>query len=219
VRLLTTLSHTALALLAAYEFPTLFGLILIEEMGVPLPLPGDMLIAYAGGRPGRSPLDAMAIIGTVALATAIGSSLLFLLARRYGPWMVGKAHRVLHLRPERVTRMQVWFRERGAVAIVLGRLIPGLRTPTSVMAGLARVPYRVFAPSTMLAAIIWAAFYYYAGDTLHRLWSPLTTWAGEDPEQAISVIVFAVGLVVVWRWLRQRKSVPHRHQQMDRLTP
>ncbi|MHB8645280.1 MAG: DedA family protein [Thermomicrobiales bacterium] len=218
MRFLSAFSQMALALFAAYEFPTLFGLILIEEMGVPLPLPGDVLIAYAGGRAGRTPLDAIAVIGTVALATALGSSLLFLFARRCGPAMIGRAHRVLHLRPARVARVQVWFRERGAVAIVLGRLIPGLRTPTSVMAGLAHVPYRVFAPSTMLAAIIWATFYYYAGNAVHRLWSPLTRWAGEDPEQAVSTLVFAVGLAVAWRWLRQRNGMlTHRH--MDRLTP
>jgi len=196
------LRHALLALFVVHEFPVLFGLILVEEVGLPLPLPGDTLIAYAGSLPGRSPLSAVAVIAVVALAAALGSSLLYLLARRGGPRVVARLQRLLHLRPERIARMQASFLRRGALAIVVGRLIPGLRTPTSVMAGLSGVPYRVFMPSTTVAAIIWAAFYYFAGSALGRLWAPLTDWVGEETEQVASVAVFVIALVAVWLWLR-----------------
>ncbi len=212
------LRHVLLALFVAHEFPVLFGLILVEEMGVPLPLPGDTLIAFAGSRAGHSPVRAMLVIATVALAAALGSSALYLLARRGGPRVVEKLQRVLHLHPDRITRMRAWFLRRGAVAIVLGRLIPGLRTPTSVMAGLSGVPYHVFVPSTTFAAIIWAAFYYFAGSALRRLWTPLTDWAGEEPEQVVSVAVFAIAASVTWFWLRQRRNA-ERAEAMDRIGP
>jgi len=212
------LQHLLLALFVAHEFPMLFGVILVEEMGVPLPLPGDTLIAFAGGQAGHSPFQAVLVIATVALAAALGSSALYLLARRGGPGVVEKLQRFLHLHPARVARMQVWFRERGAVAIVLGRLIPGLRTPTSVMAGLSGVPYRVFVPSTALAAIIWAAFYYFAGSALRRLWAPFADWAGEEPEQVAGVVVFLIALAIAWFWLRQRR-IADRAGTMDRVAP
>jgi len=206
VHLIGQFSHWILALFAAYEFPTLFGLILIEEMGIPLPVPGDVLIAYAGGRTGRPPLEALAVIGTVALATALGSSVLYLVSRRTGHAILTKMHRLLHLRPERVARMQVWFHERGAVAIVLGRLIPGLRIPTSIMAGVSGVPYRVFVPSTAVAAVIWSAFYYFAGAALHQVWAPAKDWVLGEPEEVATVAIFALALVLVWRWLRGRRT-------------
>lgn len=202
LHLLAAFSHWILALFAAHEFPTLFGLLLVEEMGVPLPVPGDLLIAYAGGRAGRSPLGAVAVIGTVALATALGSSVLYLISRRTGPAILTVMHRFLHLRPERVARMQTWFHQRGAVAIVLGRLIPGLRTPTSIMAGVSGVPYRVFAPSTVVAAVIWSTFYYFVGTALHRVWTPAASWAQEEPEQVAAIIIVGVTLALAWRWLR-----------------
>ncbi len=99
---------------------------------------------------------------------------------------------------------------------MLGRLIPGLRTPTSVMAGLSGVPYRVFMPSTALAAIIWAAFYYFAGSALRCLWASFADWAGEEPEQVVGVVVFLV--VVAWFWLRQRR-IADRAGAMDQVSP
>ena len=212
------LRNTLLALFLAHEFPMLFGLIFVEEMGVPLPLPGDTVIAYAGSIGGHSPFTAVAVVGVVALAAALGSSILYLVARHSGPAVIGRLQRFLHLHPERVVRMEAWFRARGAVAIVLGRLIPGLRTPTSIMAGLAKVPYRVFMPSTTLAAVLWSAFYYFVGDALRRAWSPFIEWAGDDPDQAVGIIVGTVLLLALLLWLHQRRSVP-RAPQMDRAAP
>src|SRR5947209_1300983 len=122
MRIFSLLRNTLFALFVAYEFPTLFALIFIEEMGVPLPLPGDTVIAYAGSLGGHSPFTAVAVVGIVALAAILGSSLLYLVARHSGSAVIDRLRRVLHLHPERVTRMEAWFRARGAVAIVLGRL-------------------------------------------------------------------------------------------------
>ena len=212
MHLFKILSQTILTLFAAYEFPTLFGLIFIEEMGLPLPLPGDVLIAYAGGRSGHTPVNAVIVIGVVALAATFGSFLLYLFTRHSGPRVIAKLHRVLHLRPERIAYTQGWFRRHGPVAIVLGRLIPGLRTPTSVMAGVANVPARVFVPSSALAAVIWSAFYYFAGTALHRLWAPLKDWAGEDPEQALSMVIFGVAIIAFGWWLRAHNASSRRRQ-------
>jgi len=204
VHLLREFNHWVLALFGAYKFPTLFALIFVEELGVPLPLPGDVVVAYAGSQVHRTLLDALAIIGTVALAVTLGSSLLYLVARHYGPAVLTRFGPFLHLNPARVARMERWFAKRGAAAIVLGRLIPGLRIPTTIMAGVSRVPYRTFLPGTLFAAVIWSALYYYAGAALHRAWTPAMVWAREEPEQVASIAVLLVALIAGGWWLRGR---------------
>jgi len=206
VHLLREFNHWVFALFDAYKYPTLFALIFIEELGVPLPLPGDVVVAYAGSQVHRTPLDALAIIGTVALAVTLGSSLLYLVARHYGSAVLTRFGPFLHLNPARVTRMEQWFAKRGAAAIVLGRLIPGLRIPTTIMAGVSRVSYRTFVPGTIVAAVIWSALYYYAGAALHRAWTPAMVWAREEPEQVVSVAVLIVVLVAGGWWLRGRNG-------------
>ncbi len=210
MRAFATLYHIIFGLFAAYQLPTLFALIMVEEIGVPLPLPGDTLIAYAGAHTGRTPLGAVEVISTVALAATLGSSLLYLLARHSGPVLIRKVSRVLHLHPERLDRLEASFRAHGAIAIVIGRLVPGLRTPTTVMAGLSGVPYRTFVPSTALAAVIWSAFYYFLGGALRHVRAPFLMWIQREPDQAWSAFALLVGIMAVCLWYRQRRGGSRR---------
>lgn len=47
--------------------------------------------------------------------------------------------------------------------MILGRLIPGLRIPTTIMAGLSGMPYRQFVSSALPAALIWSGAFYLVG--------------------------------------------------------
>jgi len=192
-----------LAFFTAHEYPMLFVLILIEEAGLPLPLPGDTLIALAGTNAHRTFLSALTVIAIATAAVTVGSSILYFFMRKAGPRFTAGIMRILRLRPDRVERMQTWFRTRGTRAIVLGRLIPGLRIPTTVIAGLSGVPYRVFLPSTAFTAVIWATFFYLVGDVLRQAWAPLTVWIIDEPDQAIGLVILALTAVAAWFWLRR----------------
>lgn len=210
---LTALSHAILAFVAAHQYPGLFFFLLIEEAGVPLPLPGDTLIMYAGvqSRTGET-IAALAIL-LVAAAATLGSSALYWLARRGGRPALARYGRFLHLHPERVDRMEARFRHWGPWAIVFGRLIPGLRTPTSVMAGLFRVPYRIFAPCTALSALLWTLFYFYLGALFEPQWREAVTFVTGDLDAAVGLALglgaLGLGTAVLWRRrIRRRAAAP-----------
>lgn len=173
MNILQAIAHWIFHVYAQHQFPALFGFILIEEAGVPLPLPGDTLVALAGLHI-HSAGYVLAVLATTTAAVFGGSTILYMIMRRGGHVLLEKYGRFLHLTPARITRVEGWFRRHGAPAIILGRLIPGLRTPTTVMAGVSEVPYRVFLPSTLLAALIWSAFYLFAGALLQRPFARVT---------------------------------------------
>jgi membrane-associated protein len=153
---------------ATYQFPALLLLILVEEAGVPLPVPGDALVALAGARSHMALPYAVAVVSTATVAVFCGSSLLYALVQRGGRPLLEKYGKYLHLNPSRLARMERWIQGRGLLGILLGRLIPGLRIPTTVIAGLANVPYRVFALATAISAVIWSAFYFWLGSIVYR---------------------------------------------------
>ncbi len=202
------IKNAILMFLDQYELPTLLILIFIEELGLPLPLPSDVLIAYAGARHGRDPVNALLVIGTVSLAVALGSSVLYEVSRRGGPRVVRILSKVLHLKPERVEKLQGWFQRRGAWGIVLGRLIPGLRIPTTVMAGLAGVPYRVFIPATCFAAVLWSTIFYFAGNAIGRLFEPIAGIIGAEPGRLFGLLVILAGVAALVFSLPPRWRVP-----------
>ena len=138
----------------------LFGFLLvyIEESGVPLFIPGDAFLLYVGHRlPHNVPALIVAWLGMI-LAVVLGASNLYLIARRYGRRLL--AHRLaglLHLTPDRMLRAEVTFQRWGPWALIVGRHVPGLRIPLTVIAGVLELDYRVFAISVAVSSAAWTA--------------------------------------------------------------
>lgn len=193
-----------IAFYATHELLGMFLFLLIEEAGVPLLLPGDTLIIAAGARPGHTLTSIVLVVATASAAATLGSSFLYALVRRGGRPLLVRYGRFLHLSPERVASLERRYRRHGALAIVVGRLVPGFRTPTSVMAGLFDVPYGTFAPATTLAAILWALIYFFIGTFLQNPWRELVdAFTGDIDTLAAIVVAFVlvagVAGAVVWR--------------------
>jgi membrane protein DedA with SNARE-associated domain len=169
-----------------------------------------MLVMLAGEHHRQSLPYAAAIIANASTAVFIGSSALYYFSRQGGRALVERYGKYLHLNQVRLGRMERWFQRHGPLSIVLGRLIPGLRIPTTVMAGLSNVPYRVYAPTAALAAVIWSALYFWLGVAIHHELRYLTGLIAGLPDTLegwivqLAVLFLAAGLVGTWHLRRQR---------------
>jgi len=226
----THLAKLLLRFFYAHNFAAIFLLVLIEEAGVPIPIPGDTLVMIAGARPHRSiPYD-VGMILTASAAVFLGSSLLYFLVRSKGRPLLDRYGRYIHFKQNRLEALERWFRRRGSVVIIFGRLIPGLRVPTTVMAGLSGIPYSTYAPTAAVAAIFWSVFYFFAGLLIRHAWATL---AGlivgildlDDVSIAILLILLAVVMLggwfavrrgrSAWRLRKQRQPMPAQRPQSE----
>lgn len=143
-----------------YSYVGLFLILFAEEGGIPLPIPGDIFIAVAAGLPHSSYL---LIVTTVILSTLCGSTILFTLAKKFGNPLLLKYGKYIRVDEKRVKRIEKWFEKYGGLAIVIGRLVPGLRIVTPIVAGTFELPYKTFWLYTTIAAFIWANIYFVIG--------------------------------------------------------
>ncbi len=210
----TDLGGSLLALFATYKYPTLIILLMVEEAGLPLPLPGDLLVMYAGSLFAQGEASASLSILATFLGVVAGSSFLYWLMSRQGRPLLHKYGRYLHLKPERVLQMEGWYRRHGAWVIPFGRLIPGLRIPTTIVSGLAGVPYRTFGPLNALSAAFWSGFYFYLGAILGKEWEKLGQilkipyWTPIIVVGSIILVTLAAGAITLWRQRRNQTVVP-----------
>ena len=143
-----------------FSYLGLFLILFIEEGGIPLPIPGDIFIATVAA---LSKTNYFSLVLTVVAATLCGSTILFTLARFLGHKLIVKFGKYIKLTPEKIKKNEKWFIKHGGKAIVIGRLIPGLRIVTPAVAGIFEVSYKTFWLYTTIAAFIWANIYFVIG--------------------------------------------------------
>jgi membrane protein DedA with SNARE-associated domain len=147
-----------------YSYAGGFGLLYIEESGIPLPVPGDIFVMYVGAHVPRHLLSWVAAwLGLIAVVV-LGATNLYLISRRWGRRLAESRYaHVVHLSPERLQRAETWFARYGVLAIIFGRHIPGFRVPITLAAGVLRVRYPVFAASVAVSTAIWAGVFLIIG--------------------------------------------------------
>ena len=153
-----------------FSYFGLFLILFIEEGGVPLPVPGDIFIATVSALPKT---NYFLIVFTVVSATLIGSTILFTLANKFGQKLLKKYGKYIKITPEKIKKIDKWFEKYGGWAIVIGRLIPGLRIVTPIVAGLFGVSYKTFWVYTTIAAFIWTNIYFILGRFLGSILSAI----------------------------------------------
>ncbi len=218
------LAHLLLRLYYRHEFLALFVLVLIEEAGIPLPVPGDTLVMLSASKPHQEAFYPFLVIAISSVAVFIGSNILYFITRRGGRPLLDKYGKYIHLNERRVARIEGWFRRHGPPAIIFGRLIPGLRIPTTVMAGLSNVPYKVYAPTDAVAAIVWSAVFYWAGALIYRQLDLIAgVFSGIADVLSIWVILGLLAAILLagsstWH-LQRRVRRRRRHQEEDESKP
>lgn len=144
-----------------------FGLLYMEESGIPMPIPGDVFVMFIGHSLPDDRLTWGLLWLAVTACVLLGASNLYLIARRFGHRIIaGDVGRFLHLTPSRVRRAERWFERWGFWALVVGRHIPGCRVPITVAAGTFGVGYPTFAASVAISTATWSAFFLAVGFTV-----------------------------------------------------
>jgi membrane protein DedA with SNARE-associated domain len=184
-----------LGIVAAHEFITLYLIISVEEAGVPLPAPGDLVIAFYGYRARDDPFEIARVILTCAAASTTGTLVPYLIARRWG---LPVAHRFAGWIDVDTQRVDEWIarvHRYGFRAVLIGRLIPGLRVAMSLIAGTAKVPvWRFSAGVFVAAAIYWTGWVFLGalvGPQVDNLIAPYVGYI------AIGIPVFFITLLVL----------------------
>lgn len=165
--------HQIWFLLQHYDMAALFGLLTVEEAGVPIPIPGDIIMIYAGYRVHLGLMLWYEALLAGVLATLIGSCVLYHVGRRGGRPLLIRYGGYLHLDTKRQDRIERWLSRNGGLAVFLGRLIPGMRCGSSFVAGTFGVPYPTFVVATAASATVWWGTFLIIGSRLGALAAPL----------------------------------------------
>lgn len=145
-----------------------FLLLFIEEAGIPLPIPGDVYVAFAGYQVSLSRISYLQAFFLLTCSVLIGSSILYYISSRWGRVLVLKLGTYLHVNEKKLLQIENSFKKYGVWVIIFGRHIPGFRLPITIFSGISGVPYKTFIASTFVSVVFWIGLYLSIGERLGK---------------------------------------------------
>jgi membrane protein DedA with SNARE-associated domain/rhodanese-related sulfurtransferase len=143
--------------LVRYGYVLLFGWVLAEQLG--LPLPSAPLLLAAGALAGTSRMNLAVTLALPLVAVGICDAFWYELGRRRGTKVLHWLCRV-SLEPDScVRRTEGRFERSGPWALVVAKFIPGLNAMAPPLAGISRMSWRRFALFDGLGALLWVSVY------------------------------------------------------------
>jgi membrane protein DedA with SNARE-associated domain len=184
---------------ASYGLVAVFVLMVAESCG--LPFPSEVIMPTSGVLAATGHMNLALAIVAGALANLAGSLVAYGLAARFGePLLLGPG-RYVGIRRHHLELADGWFQRWGLLAVLIGRVLPVIRTYISFPAGLARVDLARFSVLTFAGALPWCAALalvgYYLGQNYDRISGPV--------ERAAVVIALLVAVALVVWYMRGRE--------------
>lgn len=96
--------HSAIAIVLA---------VFLEELGIPMPIPTDLLIILAGATHAHTLPQCVGWVVVLSLASLVGASGLYAVVRRGGRPLVERYGRYIHLGPKQLARSEAWLARYG----------------------------------------------------------------------------------------------------------
>ena len=190
-------------LLDSYGVALLFVVMLLKEIGVPIPVPGDLLMIVAGARSATGSLPLWGVLLATLVAGFVGAFVQYLLARGPGRGFIYRFGKYVGLTPPRLDKAAAAVKGRGWVAVALGRTLPGLRIGAVAACGLAAVPVGTFALGLLAGTVLFVGFHTMLGYVA----GPGVTSILDGVNVPVWVVLLALALVGLAGWiiLRARK--------------
>ncbi len=171
-----------------------------------IPLPSEIIMPFAGYQVYLGHLN----LYLVATAGALGCNLGSIVAYWIGAWggrpMVERFGRYVLLSRHDLDRTSHFFDKYGAITVLVGRLLPVVRTFIALPAGIARMPQWRFHLYTFLGSWPWCFVLAYVGARLGQSWNTDPRFKAVFHRFHLGVeLVLLLGIVwFVWSHLKGR---------------
>ena len=111
-----------------------------------------------------------------AIGSVLGASITYWVARLSGRPLVDKLAHWVRIDSVHIARAEKQFQRWGTGFVLVGRVIPGIRTLINIPAGLARMPFTTFFVVTFIGSYVWCTLLIGAGFVLGNEWALVSTY-------------------------------------------
>lgn len=201
-------------LIAQYGLALVFANVLIQQMGLPVPVVPTLILA--GASAGNGNLSAAAIFAVAFAACAVSDATWYAAGRLYGRRVLKLLCRISLSPDSCMHQSESQFRRWGRIALVLAKFVPGLSMITPSLAGAMRLNWPLFALLDGLGAAIWTGSTIGLGMLLHQEIGRLVAPLQQLEPVAIGFIATLLAGYISMKWWQRRRF--YDRLRMARIT-
>ncbi len=194
--------HSTAEAFLHYGYLIVFGWVLLEQLGIPLP--STPILLTAGTLTATHHMSIGWIVLAVMMASAISDSIWFRLGGRYGNAVTRWICKFSFEAASCVRKTEDLLTRHGSAGLLLAKFVPGLNTMAAPLAGQSKMRYRIFLLYDMGGTFLWATSFVmigrFFGEAIRRNYS-LLHWLSRS---AFALVVLVVIGILVYRFTRQQ---------------
>ena len=198
------MTHYLTTQISQHGYVAVFILMLLESACIPIPSEVIMLFggALAGGLLATGGHAQVSVVG-IGLAGAVGNLagalVAYAVGRAGGRPLLERYGRFLLIRSQHLDRSEAFFARRGDVAVLVGRVLPVVRTFISLPAGVAEMPLGRFSLFTLVGSLPWTFALAGVGYAVAANWDSVAS-----AFTYVSVVVGVIAAAVIAWWYIKR---------------
>ncbi|MCW3841128.1 DedA family protein [Micromonospora yasonensis] len=171
------------------------ALLVALESVIP-PIPSEIVLAMAGYLSAEGRFSVVLIVLAATAGSLLGALILYWLGAVLGEERLKRwLDHIPLVDPEDLTKADRWFERYGKWAVLVGRVVPVVRSLVSVPAGAERLPLGQFVLLTTIGSGVWNALLVGLGFALGSRWQEVGRYS-----DWFNYAIFAVFAVMIGGW-------------------
>jgi len=191
-------------LIAKLGYAGIFGGMGLQATGF-VPLPSEVMMSFGGYLAQARSLELWAVIAAGTLGDIAGALVAYAIGYYGGRPLLERFGKLVFVRPADLERIERWSNKFGSRAVLVCRLLPGIRAFASLPAGVTRMHVAVFAGFTAAGSLIWCTAFASLGFALGKNWAALDPFVRRFSVLLIILVVIAIG-IWIWSHFRAEKQ-------------
>lgn len=191
--------------IANHGYLALFLLIFSQEIGIPNPIPNELVLAYSGYLCLRGTFQFPMVILTAISADFIGTNILYFVFYFFGNFILKHKPKWLPISEKTIQKASERISKGGLWAIYVGRITPFIRGYTSIIAGILQIEPKKFLPIALISALIWSGICVSIGKLMGNHWTVLIVHF-TNIKFIILTVIMLLFIYLIIRYYQKSKS-------------
>jgi membrane protein DedA with SNARE-associated domain/membrane-associated phospholipid phosphatase len=173
---------------------------------VGLVAPGEFTVILGGVIAGQGEINVLLLLALTWLAAFLGDTTSFMIGSRLGRGFLERHGPRVKITAERLNQVEGYFAKHGGKTILIGRFIGLVRALAPFIAGSSKMPYRRFAPYSVIGTGLWSATFVLLGYFFWQSFEKVAGIAGRATLVFGSLVAVVVASVYAYRRLRNEEE-------------